>query len=72
MFYIHNVLYFYTYGFKNETSSEVKSLRLLFTYLDDGDYPTYNCMLKLDENLCGPKCLLQDSHFILVQQRENS
>jgi hypothetical protein len=25
-------------------------------------------MLKTDENLCAPKCLLQDSHFILIQQ----
>ena len=54
-------------GFKDEKFN-VKSLRLLFTYLDDGDYPTYNCMLKTDENLCAPKCLLQDSHFILIQQ----
>ena len=54
-------------GYKNETFN-VKILRLLFTYLDDGDYPTYNCMLKTDENLCAPKCLLQDSHFILIQQ----
>jgi hypothetical protein len=54
-------------GYKNETFN-VKSLRLLFTYLDDGDYPTYNCMLKTDENECAPKCLLHDSHFILIQQ----
>jgi hypothetical protein len=54
-------------GYKNETFN-VKSLRLLFTYLDDGDYPTFNCMLKTDENECAPKCLLHNSHFILIQQ----